>query len=498
MSYRQAALFAEDSTQIREKREDQWFDRKSITVSADKLANLMVSFANADGGTILIGVEDDGRITGVSKHAEHLNALRQVPLDKTVPPVRARYQHLPCTNDNGEPDEVLLIEIDPADRVHRTNRGTVYVRHGDQTRSLDESAVVELTYDRGEHRFDDAVIDEARMKDLDSGLLDRFADAVGVPGDVARALRVRGLTTDEEPPRLRAGAVLLFGTNPEMFIPNASIRILRYDGRFPRTGTRLNLSMDQRLTGPLSEQITRAESLMRALLPEETRLDPVTGRFVTTTEIPRFAWLEAIVNAVTHRSYSLQGDCIRVSIYDDRVEIQNPGRLPGPVRIDNIRSTRFSRNPRIARALTDLGIARELNEGVPRMFQEMAATDLPEPEFGQLDAGFKVTLSRVSGADSARVRELLEAVPDWMLGSIHRLIADRRITTAQTAKLGNVVSPTARRHLQRLEELGLIQRVGTSTRDPHAYWELRVSIRGVWQEPHLVNIKNDFKNANDY
>ena len=75
------------------------------------------------------------------------------------------------------------------------------------------------------------------------------------------------------------------------------------------------------------------------------------GRFTRSTIIPEFAWLEAIVNAVTHRSYSIGGDHIRVEIFDDRIEIGSPGRLPGLVRIDNLRSTRFARNPRIARAL---------------------------------------------------------------------------------------------------------------------------------------------------
>jgi ATP-dependent DNA helicase RecG len=251
--------------------------------------------------------------------------------------------------------------------------------------------------------------------------------------------------------------------------------------------------MDQRFAGPLSDQIARAESLMRALLPEITRLDPVTGRFVTITEIPRFAWLEAIVNAVTHRSYSLQGDCIRITVYDDRIEIQNPGRLPGPVRIDNIRHTRFSRNPRIARSLTDLGIARELNEGVPRMFREMADADLPEPSLGQTEAGFKITLNRLSETDRVRVRELINSVPDWMIGSIHTLIADRRVTTSQVARLSKVVNPTARRHLQRLEELGLVRRIGSSAKDPHAYWELVFSVRGVWQRSDLEDLKNDLK-----
>ncbi len=89
------------------------------------------------------------------------------------------------------------------------------------------------------------------------------------------------------------------------------------------------------------------------------------------------------MNAVTHRSFSLGGDHVRVELFDDRLEVESPGRLPGLVRLENIRSTRFARNPRIARALSDLGYGRELGEGVNRMFEEMNRVGLPDPVYHQ-------------------------------------------------------------------------------------------------------------------
>ena len=98
------------------------------------------------------------------------------------------------------------------------------------------------------------------------------------------------------------------------------------------------------------------------------------------------------MNAVVHRSYSLGGDHVRVELFEDRLTVESPGRLPGLVRLENIRSTRFARNPRIASAMNDLGYGRELGEGVDRMFQEMELAGLPDPVFTQGPASVLVTL----------------------------------------------------------------------------------------------------------
>lgn len=105
-----------------------------------------------------------------------------------------------------------------------------------------------------------------------------------------------------------------------------------------------------------------------------------SGFFEPTHRIPEGAWLEGLVNAVVHRSYSMMGDHIRVEIFPNRLEIFSPGRFPGladprhPLQIP-----RFARNPRIARVLSDMGVTRELGEGIKRMFEEMRRRGLSDP-----------------------------------------------------------------------------------------------------------------------
>lgn len=478
--YRQRHLLERTPELAWSKSEDQWFDRKSVRIKPDDLAEHLIGFTNAEGGTVVVGVEKDGSVAGIDGHEDHVNRLRQCPIDFTAPLVPHTVDEIECIDGDGQPNHLLVFEVHPAERVHRTKRGDVFQRFGDQTRRLNEEQARELAYSKGEMLFDDSQAPGASIDDLDRASIAQYADQIG--GERSRVLRSRGLLRPDGVGVSWAG-ILMFGSLPQARLPNASIRILRYDGVRPTTGTRLNVVFDRRIDGPLPSQITVAAQVMSSQLREFTSLDRRTGRFVTVPELPEFAWLEAIVNAVTHRSYSLQGDYIRVSLFDDRVVVESPGRLPGSVRIDNIRESRFSRNPRLSRALNDIGRVRELNEGVNRMFDEMKLAGLPEPELEQTDAGFRVTLYNQAESERDFVQRLLASMPPGFSAVIDSLFQEAIITTAAAATLSGFSRQHVRRRMQGLEDQGFVRRVGLSTSDPASYWELAISLRSPWQVP---------------
>ena len=124
---------------------------------------------------------------------------------------------------------------------------------------------------------------------------------------------------------------------------------MRYDGTVEQVGTKINIIKDVNLEYPLLKIIEKAKKFVFVQLREFTALNQTTGRFRIVPEYPKFAWLEGIVNTVTHREYGMIGSYIKISMFDDRLEILSPSKLPSIVTINNIRDTRFSRNPRIAR-----------------------------------------------------------------------------------------------------------------------------------------------------
>ncbi len=229
--------------------------------------------------------------------------------------------------------------------------------------------------------------------------------------------------------------------------------------------------LDVRIGGTLPSQIKQAQDVLLSNLQSVIRLDSNSGLIETVLELPRFAWLEAVVNAVTHRSYSHQGDHIRVQLFDDRMEVESPGRLPGSVRIDNIRHTRFSRNPRISRVLADLKFVQELNEGVNRMFEEMERAGLPEPVLQQTESGFKVTLY-----NNLALREAAYSgnVPRGFELVMEELTKVGYVTVNRAVQLTGLSAPTVRRHLSRLASAGVVERVATSATDPTAFWVLNL------------------------
>jgi ATP-dependent DNA helicase RecG len=322
----------------------------------------------------------------------------------------------------------------------------------------------ELLYDKGQSTFESTVVSRATNADLDNGLIDSYADAVKHPHP-ERLLVARGLAKPSG--ELTGAAVLLFAHEPQRWFPEASLRVLRYRGTERGTGARQQLVHDQRIDGPIPVQLQDARAAILSQLPTRRALGG-GGRFEDIGLIPHDAWLAAIVNAVVHRSYSVSGDHIRVEIFDDRVEVESPGRFPGVVDIsDPLNITRFARNPRIARVCADLAFGQELGEGVRRMFEEMRLAGLADPEYQQTSGSVRLTLP-----SAAVDRELESRLPPGSRDLVRYIRESGRVSTGEIVEAAGRSRPVVIRQLKALREAGVINWVGNSTKDPRAYWTL--------------------------
>ena len=279
--------------------------------------------------------------------------------------------------------------------------------------------------------------------------------------------------------RLTVAGLLLFGEFPAAFLPQARVRVLRFDGTKMETGERLNTTKDVTFDGPIPKVVDGAFSLISGMLREFQFLGG-DGRFQTVPEYPEFAWFEGLVNAVTHRDYAYAGDYIRVSMYDDRLEILSPGRLPNTVTLDNMRETRYSRNPRIARTLVEFGWVRELNEGVKRIYTEMQRLLLNDPVFSEPD-GTKVqltlennivarTLRQRDALEDRISREVLSGLGEYEIVAVQAAYARGRVTPRELASLIDRSQRSATRVLKGLSNRGVLEWHGTSTNDPMQYY----------------------------
>lgn len=437
--------------------EDQWFERKSGRISAKDLARPMIAFANAEGGTIVVGIHG-GQVDGVGAKLE--NAARQAAIDFTVPPVRTRVERISVDHR-----AILVIRVESGDAVHTSASGDCFLRIGDESRKLSLLEQQELAFDRGGTPFESTPA-TITIDDLSAPQLEAYRAAIG-SSTVEGMLMARDLI--DRRGRLTVAAELLFADRPQTEFPSACVRVLKYDDDDRGTGSSMSLINDERIEGSLPTQIEESVRLVESWLPARRALT-ASGRFERVPIIPRDAWLEGIVNAVIHRSYSLMGDHIRIEIFPHRVEITSPGRFPGlvdPKRPLSI--SRYARNPRIARVCADMGITRELGEGIHRIFSEMEKRGLASPTYRQGPQSVTLTLSAADAID----RELLKAMPKSTEAVLDALrLAGRPLGTGQIAELAGVARPTAGRALRALRDADLVAWDGQSERDPRASWRL--------------------------
>lgn len=464
--------------------ESQYFDRKSARIQIPKLTEAIIGFANADGGTIVIGI-DNGRVEGINSQGTiRINDFIQCGFEKCIPSVRVSYDYLDVIKDNGQEDKLLLLEIEPSvDTVYKNEADQTFLRVGDETKRLNHEQRIRLEYDKGTRIYEDSIAEGCTLEDLDIELIEEYKKDRGYSGeDLHIFLFARGFAKRVSPGEYKitiAGA-LMFSKYPTVFVPGAKIRFIRYEGNSAETGIRMNIIKQETIEEPIPRAIEKVTTIVNNQLREFTALDPSTGKFMTVSEYPRFAWQEGLVNAVTHRAYNIHGDDIKVIMYDDRLEINSPGKLPSIVSITNIKEVRYSRNPKIARALSDMGWVKELGEGVKRIYEEMDHFFLDEPIYSEAPQAVNLTLknniimrrirrhehinSKISGQweDLSRAQQI----------ALEIVYSKGKIKTMELSEILTITRQPAKKVLDSLESIGLLRRVATSLTDPSQYYEM--------------------------
>ena len=275
----------------------------------------------------------------------------------------------------------------------------------------------------------------------------------------------------------------MFGKNPSIYLPGARVRVLKFEGVDFQVGMDMNIVKDKTFDKCLYRTLQEAKDFINSQLREFTHLTP-NGIFKTIPEYPEFAWYEGLVNAVTHRDYSNNGEHITVKLYDDRLEIASPGKLGGFVTIDTMTTKRYSRNPQIARVLHEFGIVRELNEGVKRIYREMREFYLKDPIYSEPDQhSVLLVLDNNIVMRSNRRKETLMKNNDinkiwsdlnYLEQKVMQAIYDKgEVTSEEVAKLIERKKTTSVKLLNRLISLNLIVWTGTHKSDKHGKYIIK-------------------------
>ena len=176
----------------------QVFDRKSTRIDAKSLAITIIAFANADGGKIALGIEDDGMIKGVDGHIEHLNELLRAGFDYCVPSIAISTEYIEVTDSDGKPNHIVLMGVPQSMRVHANQADEVYYRVGDKSKKLNFEQRMQLVYAKGEHYYEDAPVNNACWEDLDLPVLEDYLRVINYGKSSEAYIRENGYLIKKE------------------------------------------------------------------------------------------------------------------------------------------------------------------------------------------------------------------------------------------------------------------------------------------------------------
>jgi ATP-dependent DNA helicase RecG len=356
------------------------------------LAETLVAFANSDGGTIVLGFTEAGQSIGRIMPEDVENALRAAAA-RTVPPVRASIESAD-TAGSAAP----VIRVPRSADLHALTDGRVLVRVGGDNRALGGEEIRHLANSKSVGDFEAETVAGASVEDLDPQIIDEYIEK-------REARTRRKIASTREQLLKEVGAldarsrptvtgVLLFGRNPQAFLPHSGVVFVKFPGVEARSEEgRVGYGRREEIGGPLARIV---ENTWR-IVYEEMRVGAVVKGLERqeVMEYPETAVREALVNAVAHRDYRLKGRRIEIRKFADRMEITSPGGLAGYITLDNIIEEHFSRNPRIVQGLYQWGYIEELGLGVDRMFEELTAHGHPPPKLVATAYSFGVIMSNL-------------------------------------------------------------------------------------------------------
>ncbi|XVU22087.1 ATP-binding protein [Actinoplanes sp. CA-054009] len=442
-----------DLLELLKRHEGKTLEFKRDLSSPGGVLKSIVAFANTSGGVILIGVEDGSRhVRGVTDPLDLEERLANLISDQVSPRLVPELEIVPWRGSH-----VVAIQIFPSPtRPHYLERegplDGVYVRVGSTNRRADAELIEELRrYARGE------AYDEQPMPELDSEAVDfRVASESFAP---VRKLRpadletLRLVTTHQGRNVPTVGGVLLFGSDRERHFPDAWIQV----GRFH--GTDKSQIIDHaEIRAHLARAAEEAIAFVQKHSLRGAEIGPV--RRTELWSIPPVAVREAVINALAHADYRQRGAPIRVAIFDDRMEVENPGLLPFGLTVEDLhRGVSKLRNRVIGRVFHALGLIEQWGSGIQRMTTACRDAGLADPVLEEIGTRFRVTLS------TTRVKApTLDDRDQAILNALANV--DDGLSTSEIAKVIALSTRSTRTRLAALAGRGLVREVGTGPQDP--------------------------------
>jgi ATP-dependent DNA helicase RecG len=429
----------------------------------DEYLKWVCGFANAQGGIIFIGKDDNGNIVGVDDYKKLMEDLPNKIRNSMGISAEVNLHHENSMGKQAEEKYFIEIVTQPYS-VPISVRGRYYYRSGSTKQELTGASLNEFLLKKSGKTWDDVVENRATFDDIDNKAVTAFLQASENAG---RLPENRGLTIPElfeklrltENGQLKRAAIILFGKEPAKFYPNTFIKI----GRFGNDNA--DLIFQETEEGNLFELLQAVLSqLNHKFLTRSIAFEGMNR--IEKSQYPTSALREIILNILVHRNY--MGAPTQIRIYDNKINFWNEGTLPEGLTFESLKGFHASRprNVLIADVCFKGGFIDSWGRGTLKIFDACKSAGLPEPEINEFQGGFLVTLNdnnKRSKQQSIEQLHSLNLLPR-QLKAINYIKEKGEITNSIYQKINNIGKTSATKDLQLLVELGIIIRIGNMGR----------------------------------
>lgn len=434
--------------------EGHFLDFKSKAIQPAKLSRSISAFANADGGELFVGIEEPSlggpKTWNGFESVETANAHIQAVVSVLPLGHGCRMTFLEA---DGHAGLVLQIEVFKSRDIIRTTSDVVYVRRGAQNLPVNQQEALErLRLNKGLASFETSTVDAPEEVITNSVETITFILEIVPHQEPDKWLRKQNLIIGDKP---TVAGTVLFAEEPQALLPKrCGIKVYRYRTTEDE-GTREALEgLPATIEGCIYRQVYAAVTATKAIIEGIRRMTP---EGLVPIEYPEETLHEIITNAVLHRDYSIPDD-IHIRVYDNRVEVESPGSLPGHITPENILDERFARNGNLVRVINKFPNPpnKDVGEGLNTAFRAMKRLHLKEPQIVQRDASVLVIIRHEQLASpeerimtfldthetisNGEAREICVIREDWRIRSIFSRMVDAEMiekvpgsTTSNTA-----------------------------------------------------------------
>ncbi|HPC35755.1 MAG TPA: ATP-binding protein [Candidatus Marinimicrobia bacterium] len=427
--------------------------------SPEKILKTAVAFANTAGGKIVIGIKNHPKmIIGLVNVQHQEERLVNLISDSISPQLIPDIQIIPWRKVY-----LIMVEIhfspQPFYLKSEGPENGVYIRHGSTNRKATPELIKEIKLLVNNSSFDEQPCLAANSEAVDFRVASELFAQAEKKLDHHKLKMLKLLVNYQGKEYPSNGSILIFGINRTDYFPNAVIRCARFKGT-----TRLKIIDQSEITTYLPIAVEQAISFIERNTREQIAIGRISHRKIP--EYPTEVIREAVINAIVHADYVINNFTIQIAIFDDRIEITNPGELPfGLTLEDAIGGISILRNQVIGRVFKELNLIEQWGSGLARMIEICNEAELHPPEFKEMSGCFRVTI----------YNEQIVAIPEvrWVAEIKKYIRLHDKITTKEASALWSISDRAARTRIRKLVDEEILEEIGKGPNDPKRYYVLK-------------------------